>query len=104
VPDPVEEDDVAQADLYFLGFSSAEQQRLQQQADEFAAESAWLFDQVGLQAGSRAVELGCGPQGCLELLAHRVGPTGSVIGVEINEQAALRSPRLRLPTRGCRRR
>ena len=33
------------------------------------------------------VEIGCGPQGCLDLLAERVGPTGSVAGVERSEEA-----------------
>ena len=37
---------------YFLGHSSVEQRRLQQQAGELAAESAWLFDQIGLAQGS----------------------------------------------------
>lgn len=76
-----------QQNEYFLGYSFAEQKRLQQQAGELAQESAWLFDQIGLANGSRAVEIGCGPQGCLELLSSRVGPTGSVFAVEVNEHA-----------------
>ncbi len=78
---------LAERDQYFLGHSSAEQQRLQQQALELAGESAWLFDQIGLSPGSRAVEIGCGPQGCLEILSALVGPDGSVVGVEANEHA-----------------
>ena len=46
---------------YFLGHSSVEQRRLQQQAEELAEESAWLFDQVGIAQGWRVVEIGCGP-------------------------------------------
>lgn len=72
---------------YFLGHSSVEQRRLQRQAGELAEESAWLFDQIGLAQGSRAVEIGCGPQGCLELLSNRVGPPGSVVGVELSDHA-----------------
>lgn len=33
------------------------------------------------------MEIGCGPQGCLDLLAERVGPTGRVIGIERNQEA-----------------
>ena len=33
------------------------------------------------------IEIGCGPQGCLELLSERVGPEGSVVGVEISDEA-----------------
>lgn len=72
---------------YFLGHSSVEQERLQQQALELAGESASLFEQIGIAQGWRVVEIGCGPQGCLELLSSRVGPTGSVIGVELSDHA-----------------
>jgi ubiquinone/menaquinone biosynthesis C-methylase UbiE len=78
---------MAHGDQYFLGHSSVEQRRLQQQAEELAEESAGLFDRIGLAQGSRAVEIGCGPQGCLELLSSRVGPTGSVFGVELSDHA-----------------
>lgn len=78
---------MAHDDEYFLGYSSAEQQRLQRQALELEQESTWLFDQIGVAPGSRVVELGCGPQGCLELLSNRVGPTGSVIGIELGDEA-----------------
>jgi SAM-dependent methyltransferase len=72
---------------YFLGHGGAEQRRLQQQAGELAGESENLFDQIGLSRGSRVVEIGCGPQGCLELLSGRVGPTGSVVGIELSDDA-----------------
>ena len=78
---------MAQSDPYFLGHSVPEQRRLQQQAGELAAESARLFDQIGLAPGAGVVEIGCGPQGCLELLSNRVGPAGSVIGVELSDHA-----------------
>jgi SAM-dependent methyltransferase len=78
---------MAQADQYFLGYRHAEQERLQRQAQELAHEARWLFDQIGVRAGARVVEIGCGPQGCLDLLAERVGPTGSVVGVERSEEA-----------------
>jgi ubiquinone/menaquinone biosynthesis C-methylase UbiE len=74
-------------DQYFLGHASVEQERLRQQAEELAGESAWLFDQIGVRRGARVLEVGCGPQGCLELLSERVGPDGSVVGVEIGEEA-----------------
>jgi ubiquinone/menaquinone biosynthesis C-methylase UbiE len=72
---------------YFLGHSGVEQRRLQQQAEELAAESAYLLDQIALAHGSQVVEIGCGPQGCLELLSSRVGPTGSVFGIELSDHA-----------------
>jgi ubiquinone/menaquinone biosynthesis C-methylase UbiE len=74
-------------DQYVLGYRRAEQERLQQQAQQLAHESSWLFDQIGVGRGAKVVEIGCGPHGCLELLAERVGPTGRVVGVERSQDA-----------------
>ena len=74
-------------DTYVLGYRHAEQQRLQAQAQDLAAESAWLFDRIGIAPGDHVVEIGCGPQGCLGLLAERVGSGGKVVGIERNEEA-----------------
>src|SRR5262245_66680291 len=73
---------MAQRDEYLLGYRRAEQERLQEQARQLADESSWLFDQLAIASGARVLELGCGPHGCLDLLAQRVGPSGTVIGVE----------------------
>jgi ubiquinone/menaquinone biosynthesis C-methylase UbiE len=76
-----------QTDQYVLGYRKEEQARLQQQAHQLAQESSWLFDQIPLQTGSRVLEIGCGPHGCLDLLARRVGESGRVVGIERNEDA-----------------
>jgi len=78
---------MVQQDQYFLGHSLAEQERLQRQALELAPESNQLFDRIGVGGGCRAVEVGCGPLGCLEILSQRVGPKGSVVGVEMSADA-----------------
>ena len=74
--------DKADQDEYFLGHQQAEQARLQGQADLFAAEAAWLFDQLALAPGARVLEMGCGPRGSLDELARRVGDRGQVIGLD----------------------
>jgi SAM-dependent methyltransferase len=73
---------VSELDPYFLGYRREERERLERQANELAHESARLFDAIGVRPGSSAVEIGCGPRGCLELLAERVGRKGRVVGVE----------------------
>ncbi len=78
---------MTEPDQYVLGYRRAEQERLQRQAQELAHESSWLFDQLGDLQGRRVVEIGCGPHGCLELLSGRVGPSGSVVGVERSQDA-----------------
>jgi SAM-dependent methyltransferase len=79
---------MSEPDQYFLGYRTAEQLRLQRQAERMAEDSARLFDRIGVTTGQSVVDIGCGPQGCLDLLADRVGPRGSVIGVEPSEEAA----------------
>ena len=74
-------------DHYFLGYRQAEQERLQRRAQELTEEARWLPDQIGLPVGARAAEIGCGPRGCLDLLSERVGPTGTVVGVERGDEA-----------------
>jgi ubiquinone/menaquinone biosynthesis C-methylase UbiE len=78
---------MAPPDPYFLGCRQAELARLQDQAQQLAEEARWLFDQLDLPHGARVIELGCGPQGCLDLLAERVGPQGTVVGLERSEEA-----------------
>ncbi len=74
-------------DEYFLGDRRTEQERLVQQAEQIGHETAWLFEEIGLAVGERALEIGCGPRGCLDLLAARVGTSGGVVGIERNEDA-----------------
>jgi SAM-dependent methyltransferase len=67
---------------YPLGGTQTELQRLLAQAEVYEAESNWLLDQCGIRPGWRTVDVGCGPIGILNLLSQRVGPHGSVVGVE----------------------
>lgn len=68
--------------LYALGSNGAESVRLRRQADELAALSAALLDRVALRPGQRAIDLGCGPRGVLDLLAQRTSPDGRVVGLD----------------------
>lgn len=68
--------------VYSLGSSRGESGRLQRQADELADVSRALLDRIGLRPGQRAIDLGCGPRGALELLAERVSPGGQVVGLD----------------------
>ena len=74
-------------ELYLLGHSYDEERRLKKQAEELRQESARMFDRIGIEKGSRAIDLGCGPQGVLDLLSERVGATGHVTGFERNRES-----------------
>jgi len=84
---------LSEPDPYLLGYRQAEQDRLERQADELAAEAEWLFDQIGVRTGWRVVEIGCGPRGCLGLLSRRVGSAGKVVGVERSSEQVKRARR-----------
>ena len=70
--------------VYALGASAGESARLLRQADELLPLSQELLGLVGLRVGDAVVDLGCGPRGCLELLAGWVTPAGRVVGVDAN--------------------
>jgi SAM-dependent methyltransferase len=84
---------VSEPDPYLLGYRRTEQERLERQSLELAHESEWLFDQIAIREGSRVIEIGCGPRGCLGLLSRRVGATGQVVGVERSAEQVERARR-----------
>ena len=78
---------MAQVDQYLLGYRQAEQERLQRQAQMLADESQWLFDQIGVFGWCASRRNRLRAAGYLDLLAERVGPSGTVTGVERSEEA-----------------
>jgi ubiquinone/menaquinone biosynthesis C-methylase UbiE len=77
--------DVAELTVaYTLGTDPDERERLKRQSDELRPYARALLGQVDLLPGHRALDLGCGPCGVLDLLADRVGPSGRVVGLEAN--------------------
>jgi SAM-dependent methyltransferase len=75
---------VTQPDNYLLGRGEAEEARLKRQIADLAPDSDTQFEKIGIKPGERVIDLGCGPGGTLYLLGKRVGPAGSVLGVERN--------------------
>jgi len=67
---------------YILGSGDAERERLIRQAAAHEPEAIWLLDHIGVQPGWRALDVGCGPLGILNLLSDRVGPMGAVVGLD----------------------
>jgi ubiquinone/menaquinone biosynthesis C-methylase UbiE len=67
---------------YPLGGTQTELERLLTQAQAYEPQANWLLDRIGVQPGWRAVDIGCGPIGILNLLSKRVGQRGSVVGLE----------------------
>ncbi|HEX6450864.1 MAG TPA: methyltransferase domain-containing protein [Trebonia sp.] len=68
--------------IYALGRDREESARLRKQSAEMRPYSARLLDRTGLTSGQRAIDLGCGPSGIIDLLAERVAPGGRVTGLD----------------------
>jgi SAM-dependent methyltransferase len=76
------------AAVYTLGRTAEEVDRLRRQSAELLPLSAALLDRTGIGPGQRAIDLGCGPSGIIELLCERVGPGGRVVGVDLDAALA----------------
>ena len=77
---------MTEATEYLLGASPGERERLLRQCEIFDAQARWLLDQIDIQPGWRALDVGCGPLGVLDQLAGRVGPAGAVVGLDRDPQ------------------
>jgi SAM-dependent methyltransferase len=71
-------------DGYVLGRTYKEYQRLRAQSRMWEAATGGLLDQVALAPASRCLDAGCGPGETMRLMAQRVGPSGDVMGVDID--------------------
>lgn len=74
-------------DQYALGRSPQEYARLTRQSEIMKPMTRRLFADAGIQAGMRVLDLGSGAGDVCMLLAEMVGPSGSVIGLDLDDQA-----------------
>lgn len=69
---------------YVLGRSAVEARRLEQQGEVFKPLTRQLFAEAGITTGMKVLDLGSGTGDVSLLAAEMVGPTGRVVGVDIN--------------------
>jgi SAM-dependent methyltransferase len=69
---------------YVLGREPREHDRLREQALWWEPSTAALLDRIGLAAGSRCLDVGCGPGETMRLLAERVARGGKVVGLDVD--------------------
>ncbi len=86
-------------DDYVMGRNPHETDRLQKQALLYEPFTRSLFEQAGIQAGMRVLDLGSGAGDVAMLVAQMVGPTGSVVGVD-RDPVILQTARERAHARG----
>jgi len=70
-------------DDYPLASSPDEIKRLRVQAESLSDEAAILLDRMGVEPGMACLDLGCGAGGIVDLLSAKVGPSGSVLGLDV---------------------
>jgi SAM-dependent methyltransferase len=69
---------------YVLGRSEAESQRLIKQSNFLRPSTERVFRKAGVAEGMRVLDLGCGVGDVSFLAAELVGPTGSVLGIDLD--------------------
>ncbi len=71
---------------YVLGHSRAEIQRLKNQGAMLRPITERLLRNAGIDAGMRALDLGCGAGDVSMLAAELVGPEGSIVGIDRSQE------------------
>jgi tRNA A58 N-methylase Trm61 len=74
---------------YALGRSPEEYGRLRRQAEILKPMTRRLFAEAGIEPGMRVLDLGSGAGDICMLLAEMVGSGGSVIGLDIDQDAVI---------------
>ena len=67
---------------YPIEHRAGEIERLHVQAATMAPDTIVMLDRIGVAAGWRCLDLGCGPGGITGLLSDRVGSGGHVVGLD----------------------
>jgi len=86
-------------ELYPLGRSEAETRRLILQHQIYGPITRRFFQAAGIGSGMKVLEVGSGAGDVALLLADLVGPTGRVVGVEMNGEI-LKTARARVESAG----
>jgi len=76
---------------YVLGHTDEEYERLRAQSRTWEAATCRLFDEVGIAPGASCLDAGCGPGETMRLMAERVGPSGHVLGVDLDAKLGRRA-------------
>jgi SAM-dependent methyltransferase len=80
--------DDARDPTYVMGRSEDEARRLEERAEFFARPTRLLFEDAGITTGMKVLDIGSGPGDVALLAAELVGPTGRVVGVDMNPAVA----------------
>jgi ubiquinone/menaquinone biosynthesis C-methylase UbiE len=71
---------------YPLENHAGEIERLRIQGDAMAPDTRIMLERIGVGPGWRCLDIGCGPRGITDLLSERVGASGRVVGLDMDEK------------------
>ncbi|MGH3339177.1 MAG: class I SAM-dependent methyltransferase [Propionibacteriaceae bacterium] len=71
---------------YLLADQPSELERLQLQSRIWEPAGRQLLSKLGDRSGGRALDVGCGALGWLRILSEWTGPSGQVVGTDIDER------------------
>jgi SAM-dependent methyltransferase len=71
---------------YPIEHRAGEIERLHVQSRAMAPDAVAMLERLGPMTGWVCLDIGCGPGGITDLLSARVGPTGRVIGLDMDAQ------------------
>jgi SAM-dependent methyltransferase len=71
---------------YPIETRDGEIERLHVQGAAMAPDTRVMLDRIGVAPGWACLDIGCGPRGITDILSEKVGPTGRVVGLDMNEE------------------
>lgn len=74
----------SQSSTYVMGRTIEEYERLRRQSQVLEPITASVLERAGLSQGMSCLDVGCGPGDIMRLMAERVGPTGRIVGVDVD--------------------
>jgi ubiquinone/menaquinone biosynthesis C-methylase UbiE len=84
---------------YVLGHSEQELARLERQGELFSVETRDVLRRAGIKTGMNVLDVGCGAGDVSMIAAEKVGPAGSVLGID-NAGTALGTAKARAKRAG----
>jgi SAM-dependent methyltransferase len=73
-------------EAYLLANQPSELERLRLQSRVWEPTGRQLLSKIGSGSGRRALDVGCGAMGWLRILGEWVGPSGQVVGTDLDER------------------
>ena len=89
--DPRNSSSAANDSVYVLGRTTEEHERLRRQAEILEPVTRRILGTVGVAKGMHCLDVGCGPGEVMRIFAEMSGPSGRVVGVDLDAKLGAES-------------